>query len=91
MKFRQFLYGVGIAILVMGAVLGLSAWFDGETFIQQLAGLIFNVAIFGFIAVFFLAIAKVLEYLENMIIPMRRTEERLEKLLRNHEESREKK
>jgi len=86
MKFRQFLYGVGLSILVMGAVFGLSAWFGGETILLSFVGLLTLLIPFGFVAVFFFAIAKVLEYLENMVLPIRRTEERLEKILRKMEE-----
>ena len=81
-SFRQILYVVGMAILTLGVIGAFSAWRDSETIAAGILMIVFMMAVTGGLAMFFIALAKILERLEKMVEPMRRTEERLEKLLR---------
>ena len=88
-SFRHFLYVVGMTILTLGAIVAFSAWQEADSTVQGLLAIISIMTITGGIAVFFVALAKILERLEKMVDPMRRTEERLEKLLRAQEKDEE--
>jgi len=87
--FNKFLYGTGMVILVLGAITAFSAWREAESIAEGFLGILLMMTLSGGLAVFFIALAKILERLEKMVEPMRRTEERLEKLLRAQENNEE--
>ena len=85
-SFSKFLYLAGMFVLALGVVLGFAGFRGADGVAASFFVLVLWVIPSVLIASVFFALHKVIDKIDHFVIPVRRTEERLEKLLRIMEE-----
>jgi len=86
-SFKQFLLTLGLIILTIGVLFSVLIWFGSDNILQALWFILQIMFVTGPVACIFIALSRVLGHLERAETSNKRTEERLEKLLRKMEKA----
>jgi len=85
--FKQFLLTLGLIILTIGVLFSVLLWFGNANILNTLFLILQIMFVTGPIACIFIALSRILGHLEKAESSNKRTEERLERIIRKMEEA----
>jgi hypothetical protein len=80
MPLRQFLYGIGMAVLVIGAIFSYASYRSTEHLLASFINLLIWAVFSGTVALVMFTLAKLLENQERIAASQKRIEEKLAKM-----------